>query len=69
MKKGVSYHLVNDMLLLNVWVVTGWPQKMLQNNKTVIFDLVSTAGSSGYYMVQVILYCAKKYIHNSIYKI
>ena len=33
----------------NALVVTGWPQKMLKNVKTVIYDLVTTEGPAGYF--------------------
>ena len=45
--KGVSYHLEYDMML-HALVVTGWPQKMIESNKTVIYNLVMTAGPAGY---------------------
>ena len=34
-------------MMLHALVVTGWPQKMLRNNKSVIFDLVIIAGPAG----------------------
>ena len=44
--KCVSYHIKYDMML-HAFVVTGWPQKILKNDKTVIYDLVTTAGPAG----------------------
>ena len=45
--KCVSFHLEYDMMLKNALVVTGGPQKILKNDKTVVLDLVTTAGPAG----------------------
>ena len=47
-RKGVSYHLENDMMLqkcLGCYRVT---TENAENDKTVIYDLVTTAGPAGF---------------------
>ena len=47
-RKVGGYHQEDEMMPQNVLVVTGLSEKMLKNEKTAIYNLLTTAGSAGY---------------------